>query len=205
MWKISQTKEQSLAQECSALQTMIKGLQDTLELQCNMKDENSSLRRTINTLEEKLQAAMQEHQKKIDLMMSDMRTKEEALKAKLQKMHCEMEAKLLLKEEEKNKQLSKMEMELCELTQRLQTQEKEKQSELIKQQIEFSAKLARIENRNTKSHSETSTLSQNIYRMKLQHLQEEKNREIEGLRNTIKNLEKRLGGDSDSRLKRRRF
>ncbi|XP_018417805.1 PREDICTED: coiled-coil domain-containing protein 152 [Nanorana parkeri] len=203
--KISQAKEQSSAEECAALQNTIKGLQETLEAQCNMKDENCSLKKTINTLEEKLQDVTQENKNKIELLTKDMRAKEEEFKAQMEKKCCEVESQLLLKEEEKRNLLSKKEMEISALNRQLQTQEKEKQSELIRQQIEFNAKLARIQNRNNKSHQETGTLSQNIYRMKLQHLQEEKTKEIENLLSTIKELERRLGSGSDSRLKRKRF
>lgn len=40
---------------------------------------------------------------------------------------------------------------------------------------------------------------------KLQHLQEEKNKEIEVLRNTIRDLEQRLNKSQDLNFKRRRF
>ncbi|XP_077319424.1 coiled-coil domain-containing protein 152 [Lithobates pipiens] len=205
LWKISQTKEQSSAEECTVLRNMIKGLQETMEAQCNMKDENCSLKKTINDLEEKLQSVTQDYKDKIELLTTEMRDKEGEFQVQMEKMCCEVETKLLLKEEEKSKLLSKKEMEISELTRQLKTQEKEKQSELIKQQIEFNAKLARIQNRSNKSYQETSTLSQNIYRMKLQHLQEEKTKEIENLRSTIKELERRLNSGTDSRLKRKRF
>ncbi|XP_040199755.1 coiled-coil domain-containing protein 152 [Rana temporaria] len=302
LWKISQAKEQSSAEECAVLRNMIKGLQETMEAQCNMKDENCSLKKTINGLEEKLQSVTQgslmtdlsslftkmtadmhvidnrvshledsmeectstvndlidslhdvkdeqswlraapvckhrhftqifsapftskkrgvliaikdsisfqmkqsDYKGKMELLTHEMRDKEEEFKAQMEKKCCEVETKLLLKEEEKSKLLSKKEIEISELTRQLKTQEKEKQSELIKQQIEFNAKLARIQNRSNKSYQETSTLSQNIYRMKLQHLQEEKTKEIENLRSTIKELERKLNGGTDSRLKRKRF
>ncbi|XP_073487426.1 coiled-coil domain-containing protein 152 [Aquarana catesbeiana] len=205
LWKISQAKEQSSAEECAVLRNMIKGLQETMEAQCNMKDENCSLKKTINDLEEKLQSVTQDYKNKIELLTTEMRDKEGEFNVQMEKKCCEVETKLLLKEEEKSKLLSKKAMEISELTRQLQTQEKEKQSELIKQQIEFNAKLARIQNRSNKSYQETSTLSQNIYRMKLQHLQEEKTKEIENLRSTIKELERRLNGGTDSRLKRKRF
>ncbi|XP_073440447.1 coiled-coil domain-containing protein 152 [Dendrobates tinctorius] len=205
MWKISQTKQLSLAQECAALQDVIKGLQETIELQCNMRDENDNHKKKITTLEEKLQDVTQEYKKKLDSLLDDMKTKEENYKIHLQQVQCEMEEKLFIKEEEKHNLLSAKDKEISDLWLQLRTQEKEKQSEMIKQQIEFNAKLARIQSRNSKSHPDTNSLCQNIYRMKLQHLQEEKNKEIESLRNTIKDLERRLSAGSDSRLKRKRF
>ncbi|XP_071970802.1 coiled-coil domain-containing protein 152 [Engystomops pustulosus] len=205
MWKISQTKQRSLAQECATLQEVVTGLQETIELQCNMRDENSNLKRQIHTLEEKLQDLTQEYKKSIDSLMDDMRTKEGNYQTNLQKIQRDMEKKLLIKEEEKHNILCAKDKEISDLWIQLRTQEKEKQSEMIKQQIEFNARLARMQSRNSKSFPDTNTLSQSIYRMKLQHLQEEKNKEIESLRNTIKDLEKRLSCGSDSRLKRKRF
>eukprot|EP00079_Xenopus_tropicalis_P028305 XP_012823237.1 PREDICTED: coiled-coil domain-containing protein 152 [Xenopus tropicalis] len=100
--------------------------------------------------------------------------------------------------------LRKKDTEIAELKQQLQNKEKEMQKELIKQQIEFAAKLAKIEDKNSRFHPDTSTLSKNIYRTKLQHLQEEKNKVIESLRSKIKDLEQQTSSGSDSRLKRRR-
>ncbi|XP_075695618.1 coiled-coil domain-containing protein 152 isoform X1 [Rhinoderma darwinii] len=205
MWKISQTKQLSLTQECSALQEVIKGLQETIELQCNMRDENTNLKKKRNTLEKKLQDVTQEYKKNTDSLMDDMKAKEENHKIYMQKLQRDMEEKLLIKEEEKHNLLSTKDKEISDLWIQLRTQEKETQSQMIKQQIEFNAKLARIQSRNSKSYPDTNSLTQNIYRSKLQHLQEEKNKEIESLRNTIEDLERRLGSGSDSRLKRKRF
>ncbi|XP_069818856.1 coiled-coil domain-containing protein 152 [Dendropsophus ebraccatus] len=205
MWKISQTKQLSLAQECAALQEVITGLQETIELQCSMRDVNFNLKKKINTLEQKLQDVTQEYKKNVDSLMDEMRKKEENYMTHVQKIQREMEDKLLIKEEEKHNLLSTKDKEISDLWTQLRSQEKEKQSEMIKQQIEFNAKLARIQSRHSKSYPDANSLSQNIYRTKLQHLQEEKNKEIEILRNTIKDLERRLSSGSDSRLKRKRF
>ncbi|XP_075695624.1 coiled-coil domain-containing protein 152 isoform X2 [Rhinoderma darwinii] len=182
MWKISQTKQLSLTQ-----------------------DENTNLKKKRNTLEKKLQDVTQEYKKNTDSLMDDMKAKEENHKIYMQKLQRDMEEKLLIKEEEKHNLLSTKDKEISDLWIQLRTQEKETQSQMIKQQIEFNAKLARIQSRNSKSYPDTNSLTQNIYRSKLQHLQEEKNKEIESLRNTIEDLERRLGSGSDSRLKRKRF
>jgi hypothetical protein len=70
--------------------------------------------------------------------------------------------------------------------------------------VQFDAKLARVQTK-SKSYADASVLPQSIYRRKLQHLQEEKNKEIAILRSTIRDLEQRLSIDKDSHLKRRRF
>ncbi|XP_031750198.1 coiled-coil domain-containing protein 152 isoform X2 [Xenopus tropicalis] len=168
------------------------------------EDENFSLKKSMKILEEKLQAADEDHKNKVDVLKTEFESKEEGCKAQIQKIHSEVSAKLKLKEDENMNLLRKKDTEIAELKQQLQNKEKEMQKELIKQQIEFAAKLAKIEDKNSRFHPDTSTLSKNIYRTKLQHLQEEKNKVIESLRSKIKDLEQQTSSGSDSRLKRRR-
>uniref|UniRef100_A0A8C0C9N6 Coiled-coil domain containing 152 n=1 Tax=Balaenoptera musculus TaxID=9771 RepID=A0A8C0C9N6_BALMU len=146
--KVMQTKEVAIKEECATLHNMIKGLQQTIDYQHNLKVELS---------------------------------------------------------EEKNKELiEKKEVEISELNAKLRTQEKEKQNEIIKLQLEFDAKLARVQTK-SKSYPDSTVLPHSIYRRKLQHLQEEKNKEIAILRNTIHDLEQRLSVGKDYHFKRRRF
>ncbi|XP_077860820.1 coiled-coil domain-containing protein 152 [Macaca mulatta] len=146
--KVMQAKEVSIKEECATLHNIIKGLQQTIECQQNLKVE--------------------------------------------------------LNEEKHKELIEKKEMEISELNAKLRSQEKEKQNEIIKLQLEFDAKLARVQTK-SKSYPDSTALPQSIYRRKLQHFQEEKNKEIAILRNTIRDLEQRLSVDKDSHLKRRRF
>ncbi|KAJ8778406.1 hypothetical protein J1605_013593 [Eschrichtius robustus] len=66
--------------------------------------------------------------------------------------------------------------------------------------IQFDAKLARVQTK-SKSYPDSTVLPHSIYRRKLQHLQEEKNKEIAILRNTIHDLEQRLSVSKDSQFK----
>uniref|UniRef100_A0A2K5BUQ6 Coiled-coil domain containing 152 n=1 Tax=Aotus nancymaae TaxID=37293 RepID=A0A2K5BUQ6_AOTNA len=113
-------------------------------------------------------------------------------------------SKVELNEEKHKELIGKKEMEISELNAKLRNQEKEKQNEIIKLQLEFDAKLARVQTK-SKSYPDSTVLPQSIYRRKLQHFQEEKNKEIAILRNTIRDLEQRLSIGKDSHLKRRRF
>ncbi|XP_038177966.1 coiled-coil domain-containing protein 152 isoform X2 [Arvicola amphibius] len=146
--KIMQTKEATIKEECAALHAMIKGLQQTIQYQHNLKVE-------LN--------------------------------------------------EEKHKELMiKKEMEISELNEKLRTQEKEKQNEILKLHLEFDTKLARVQTK-SKSYPDATILPQSIYRRKLQHLQEEKSKEIASLQNTIRDLERRLAAAKNSRLARGQF
>ncbi|TFK11654.1 PRKC apoptosis WT1 regulator protein [Platysternon megacephalum] len=162
--------------EYATLQNVIKGLRQTIENQCNLRDENERLKNNTRLLEEKLKAHEQEYKNQIDKLVTEIKNKEEEYKLELTKVHCDMSRKFELKEEEHKEKLEKKELTILDLTRQLRTLDKEKQNEIIKLQIE-----------------------------KLQHLQEEKNKEIEILRNTIRDLEQRLSSGPDSLLKRRRF
>ncbi|XP_052525957.1 coiled-coil domain-containing protein 152 [Tympanuchus pallidicinctus] len=212
---LSQSREESVKEECTALRNVIKGLTQSLENQCNIKDENDRLKANIHVLEDKLRASEQEYKEQIEKLTIEIQNKEEDHKLEIAQLNCNMRKKTEAKEMEYKEQIEKKELEILELARQLKTQDEEKQNEIIKLQIEFNAKLARVQNKTTKSYSDASVLPQSIYRrvrapithntQKLQHLQEEKNKEIEILRNTIRDLEQRLNKGQDLHLKRRRF
>ncbi|KAF3828626.1 hypothetical protein GH733_004827 [Mirounga leonina] len=154
-----------------------------------------------------------EYKNNIAKLMSEMKIKEEGHKIEIRKLHQDMQEKIESNEEKHKELIEKKEVEISELNAKLRTQEKEKQSEIIKLQLEFDAKLARVQTK-PKSYPDSTVLPQSIYRRKLQHLQEEKNKEIAFLRNTIHDLEQRLSLGKDpplnptgksSYLKRRRI
>nr|XP_025035467.1 coiled-coil domain-containing protein 152 isoform X1 [Pelodiscus sinensis] len=202
---LSQSKEDSVKEEYATLQNVIKGLRQTIENQCNLRDENERLKNNIQLLESKLNANEQEYKNQIDKLVAEIKNKEEEYKLDLTKVHGDMSRKFELKEEEHKEELEKKELTILDLTRQLRTLDKEKQNEIIKLQLEFNDKFARVQNKITKSYPDSAVLPQNIYRRKLQHLQEEKNKEIEILRNTIRDLEQRLSNAPNSLLKRRRF
>ncbi|XP_021409574.3 coiled-coil domain-containing protein 152 [Lonchura striata] len=202
---LSQSKEESVKEECSSLQNVIKGLTQTIENQCNVKDENDRLKGTIHNLEDKLKTCEEEYKDQIEKLMTEIKNKEEDHKLEITQLNCDTRKKFELKEMEYREERDKKDLEILELTRQLKIQNEEKQNEIIKLQIEFNAKLARAQDKTTKSFSDASVLPQSIYRRKLQHLQEEKNKEIEILRNTIRDLEQRLNKGQDLPFKRRRF
>ncbi|XP_027736705.1 coiled-coil domain-containing protein 152 isoform X4 [Empidonax traillii] len=165
-----------ILKECITLQNVINGLTQTIENQCNVKDENDRLKSTIRILEDKLKACEEEYKDQIEKLMTEIKNKEEDHKLEITQLNCDIRKKLEVKEMEYREEREKKELEILELTRQLKIQNEEKQNEIIKLQIE-----------------------------KLQHLQEEKNKEIEFLRNTIRDLEQRLHKGQDLHLKRKRF
>ncbi|NXL18315.1 CC152 protein, partial [Setophaga kirtlandii] len=168
-------------------------------------DENDRLKGTIHILEDKLKTCEEEYKDQIEKLMTEIKNKEEDHKLEITQLNCDTRKKFEVKEMEYREEREKKELEILELTRQLKIQNEEKQNEIIKLQIEFNAKLARAQDKTTKSFSDASVLPQSIYRRKLQHLQEEKNKEIEILRNTIRDLEQRLNKGQDLPFKRRRF
>ncbi|KFP42227.1 Coiled-coil domain-containing protein 152, partial [Chlamydotis macqueenii] len=184
--------------ECTTLQNVIKGLTQTIENQCNLKDENGRLKGTIHILEEKLKACEQEYKDQIEKLMIEIKNKEEDHKLEITQLNCDIRKKFELKEVEYREQREKKELEILELTRQLKIQNEEKQNEIIKLQIEVCITKLRRD----------CVMKKNAllaFLQKLQHLQEEKNKEIEILRNTIRDLEQRLNKGQDLHLKRRRF
>ncbi|XP_061208179.1 coiled-coil domain-containing protein 152 isoform X1 [Neopsephotus bourkii] len=201
---LSQSKEESVREECATLQNVVKGLTQTIEKLCNVKDENDRLKGTIHILEEKLKTCEQEYKGQIEKLMKEIKTKEEDHKSEVMKLNCDMMKKIEAKEREYKEEREKKDLETQEITRQLRIQNEEKQKEIIKLQIEFNAKLATVQGRK-RSFWESSAFPQSIYRRKLQNFQEEKNQELERLRNTIKELEKRLLKEQEQHFKQRQF
>ncbi|KAI5946907.1 Coiled-coil domain-containing protein 152 [Manis javanica] len=182
--KVMQTKEILIKEECATLHSMIKGLQLTTEYQHNLKGENEQLKRNANLMKEKLKSHEQEYKNNIAKLMSEMKIKEEGYKKEIRKCYQDMQEKVVLNEEKYKELIEKKEVEISKLNAKLRSQEKEKQNEIIKLQLEFDAKLARVQTE-SKSYPNSTVSPQSIYRRKLQHLQEGKNKGIAVLRNTI--------------------
>nr|KAF6439986.1 coiled-coil domain containing 152 [Rousettus aegyptiacus] len=134
--KAMQTKEVSLKEECATLHSMIKGLQQTIEYQHNLKGENEQLKRNAVVMKEKLKSHEQEYKSTIAKLMSEMKIKEEGHKIEIRKLYQDMQKKIELNEEKNKELLEKKEVEISELNEKLRTQEKEKQNEIIKLQLE---------------------------------------------------------------------
>ncbi|XP_058536002.1 coiled-coil domain-containing protein 152 [Ochotona princeps] len=202
--KVMQSKEAAVKEECAALHNMIKGLQQTIEYQHNLKGENEQLKRTADLIKEKSKSQEQEYKNNIAKLLNELKIKEDDHKLEINSLYQEMQKKVELNEERYKELIKKKEMEISELKIKLETQEKGKRNEIIKLQLEFDAKLARVQTK-SKPYPDATLLPQSIYRRKLQHLQEEKNKEIAVLRATIRDLEQRLSVGKDSHVKRRRF
>uniref|UniRef100_A0A5F8GG09 Coiled-coil domain containing 152 n=1 Tax=Monodelphis domestica TaxID=13616 RepID=A0A5F8GG09_MONDO len=167
-------------------------------------DENEQLKKSNDILKEKLKSHEQEYKRQIDKLVREIQTKEEEHKMEIRKANLDMQKKCELNEEKHKEVMEKKEMEISELTTKLRTQDMDKQNEIIKLQIEFNAQLARAQTKSAKSYPDSTVLPQNIYRRKLQHLQEEKNKEIAILRDTIRDLEHRLTVSKNFQFKRKR-
>ncbi|XP_008840328.1 coiled-coil domain-containing protein 152 [Nannospalax galili] len=203
--KVMQTKEASVKEECTSLHNMIKGLQQTIQYQHNLKDENEQLKRNADLLTEKLKAHEQEYKNNIAKLINEIKIKEEGHKLEISKLYQDMQKMVELNEEKHKELIAKKELEISELNAKLRTQEKENRNEIMKLHLEFDAKLSRVQTK-SKSYPDATILPQSIYRRKLQHLQEEKSKEIASLQNTIRELEQRLAAAvKDTHLKHRRF
>uniref|UniRef100_A0A6Q2YJ10 Coiled-coil domain containing 152 n=1 Tax=Esox lucius TaxID=8010 RepID=A0A6Q2YJ10_ESOLU len=149
-----------------------------------------------------MRAVGESHQRELESVRQQCRREVEGA-------HRETQDKLVAKDAQIKLALERKVLDLEEMERRMRDQVKEKQSEILKLQMEFGAKLARVQSSTQRSQQQVQGLGllpQNIFKRKLQFFQEEKNREVETLRQRIKELEQlhviRL---SDSRLKRKKI
>ncbi|XP_073933639.1 coiled-coil domain-containing protein 152 isoform X3 [Castor canadensis] len=161
--KIMQSKEVSVKEECTTLHNVIKGLQQTIEYQHNLKGENEQLKRNAELMKEKFKSHEQEYKNNIAKLISEMKIKEEGHKVEISRLYQDLQKKVELNEEKHRELIEKKEVEISELNAKLRTQEKAKQNEIIKLHLEFDAKLARVQTK-SKSYADASVLPQSIYR-----------------------------------------
>uniref|UniRef100_A0A673N6W8 Coiled-coil domain containing 152 n=2 Tax=Sinocyclocheilus rhinocerous TaxID=307959 RepID=A0A673N6W8_9TELE len=141
-------------------------------------------------------------------MAAEMKALQDQHQRELEDCDKETKMKLDAKDNELKVAHERNECALEEMRRQMREKEKEMQSQIIKLQMEFGAKLARAQSMSTKSQPQTQASGphpQNIFKRKLQFIQEEKNKEIEVLRQRVRELEQQsLQGLMDSRLKRRK-
>ncbi|KAA0720000.1 hypothetical protein E1301_Tti008373 [Triplophysa tibetana] len=154
-------------------------------------------------------AQLEENKAQLQRLTAETRALKHQHQRELNDFAEETQRKLELKDSEIKSALEKNECALEEMRKQMREKEKEKQSQIIKLQMEFGAKLARAQSMSVKSqtHRQASCpLPQNIFKRKLQFIQEEKNKEIESLHQRVRELEQQsLHGLIDSRLKKRKI
>ncbi|XP_041667584.1 coiled-coil domain-containing protein 152-like [Cheilinus undulatus] len=221
--KFHKTKEKSLIEERDSLLATVNCLQQTLQEQMNLRVENDSLKSGMMELKQQNERTAQAGEAEVQRLVGEMRAEVEKHQRELEAVRqlCKSELEdaqreafnqMETKDAEVKNLLEKKELELEEMRKKLKEQEREKQSELLKLQMEFGAKLARVQSTAQLSQQQqqqqhgSNLLPQSVFKRKLQFFQEEKNREIEALRQRIKELEEnqRAGGHSVNSLKRRK-
>ncbi|XP_026868220.1 coiled-coil domain-containing protein 152 [Electrophorus electricus] len=187
----------------------ISSLQNNLQQHTDTRVENEKLKNIILDLKKQNEAQVKESCTCIQRLEAEMKALQEQHQRELDGFTKETHRKLESKAVEMKEALERKESTLEEIRRKIKDQEKEKQSEIIKLQMEFSARLARAQSMSVKTQQQpqgSGLLAQNIFKRKLQALQEEKNREIEALRQRVKAMEQQsLLGFSESCLKKKRI
>ncbi|GAA6101642.1 coiled-coil domain-containing protein 152 [Tachysurus ichikawai] len=207
--KLSNSKEKHLIEEKAGLLGSIKCLQNNLEQQCNLRGENEKLKNVTFNLKKQNEEQVEESRACVQRLQSEMRFLQEQHQRELEDCAADTKRKLEAKDAEMKAVLDKKEKAIEAMRLKMKDQEKAKQSEIIKLQMEFSAKLARTQSLSMKSQLQppaSGLIPQNFFKRKLQFLQEEKNKEVEALRQRVKELEQQsLRTFSEPHLKRRKI
>ncbi|CAM4667709.1 unnamed protein product [Leuciscus chuanchicus] len=206
--KLAQNKEKHLTEERDGLLETVKGLQHTLQQQCDLRVENERLKNEALQMKKENEAQIEESKTRLQRLAAEMKALQDQHQRELEDREKEAQRKLDAKETDLKVAHERNECALEEMRRQMREKEKEKQSQTIKLQMEFGAKLARAQSMSAKSHPQTQASAphpQNIFKRKLQFIQDEKNKEIEVLRQRVRELEQQsLYGLMDPRLKRRK-
>ncbi|XP_034752232.1 coiled-coil domain-containing protein 152-like [Etheostoma cragini] len=226
LMKFYLAKEKSVVEERDSLLVTVNRLQQTLQVQCNLRVENERLKNDMADLKQQNERTAEDGEAELQRLAREMRAEAERHQRELEtvRQQCRREVEaayresfqqLEAKDGELRNLMEKKDLDLEELRKRLKEQERERQSELLKLQMEFGAKLARVQSVAQLSQQQqqqqqqhgSSLIPQSVFKRKLQFFQEEKNKEIVALRQRIKELEEsqRGGSFSDSRLKKRKI
>ncbi|XP_074546873.1 coiled-coil domain-containing protein 152 [Halichoeres trimaculatus] len=220
--KFCMIKEKSLTEERDSLLATVNSLQQTLQEHINLRVVNDRLKGDILDLKRQNDKKAKDGEAEVQQLVGKLRevAEEHQMALETVRQQCRqavedarMEAfnQLKAKDAEVQNLLEKKDVDLEEMKKKLKDQEREKQSELLKLQMEFGAKLARVQSTAQWSQQQqqqqqgSNLIPQSVFKRKLQYLQEEKNREIEALRQRIGKLEEnqRGGGHSVNPLKRK--
>ncbi|XP_024137897.1 coiled-coil domain-containing protein 152 [Oryzias melastigma] len=196
------TKEKSLSEEKEVLLVTVRRLQQTLQEQCNLREENERLKSDVLDLKQQNERTREVGEAELQRLVSKLQAEEKRHTVELEavRQRCSREVEdarreavmqLEEKEAEKKELLQEKDLNLEEMKKRLKDQEKERQSELLKLQMEFGAKLARVQSSAQRSQQQqgSSPLPHSVFKRKLQFFQEEKNKEVTALRQRIRELE----------------
>ncbi|XP_046901312.1 coiled-coil domain-containing protein 152-like [Hypomesus transpacificus] len=164
--------------------------------------------RTVEEREAEVRSLVAERGVVADAQQRELETVRQQCGSEVERVRSDTRSQLEDKEAEVRELLERKEGELEDMRQRLRDKERERQSEMLKLQMEFGAEMARVQStsqRILQPPQGSGLQAQNIFKRKLHFLQEEKNREIESLRQRIKELEQQhASGHYDSRLKRKK-
>ncbi|XP_068072133.2 coiled-coil domain-containing protein 152 [Danio rerio] len=190
--KLAQNKEKLLIEERHGLLESVKGLQNTIQQQCDLRAENERLKNAALQMKKENEAQLEESKIRIQRLTEEMKALQEGHQRELENCDKETQRKLNAKDTELKVAHERYECTLEEMRRQMTEKEKEKQSQIIKLQMEFGAKLARAQSMSAKTQTQTQASAprpQNIFKRKLQFIQEEKNKEIEALRQRVRELE----------------
>ncbi|KAL0965430.1 hypothetical protein UPYG_G00281190 [Umbra pygmaea] len=217
--KFSQTREKCLAEERDGMLGLVKGCQHTLQQQSDLRAENDMLKSTVTDLKRQIEKTIEEGEAEVQRLVAErtavgerhqreLESAREQCRRVVEEAHRETQSKLEAKDAEMKEALERKVADIEEMRRRMRDQERERQSEILKLQMEFGAKLARVQSTAQRTQQQphgSGLLPENIFKRKLQFFQEEKNREVDALRQRVKELEQRAIGVSDSRLKRKKM
>ncbi|CAC5419292.1 unnamed protein product [Mytilus coruscus] len=185
------SKNEELENQIDHLQTVLDFTHKSLHRICDVEEENREVKANL----ERLKADIEDSNLKMDEKeRQHLRIIEEiTIDNEKQKEEVKNSMKILLENENERNEISlrKKNSEVEELKEKLQVSSRESEAEIVRVSMEYEGKLAKLRQKLPSSTAHGSSTNQEIFRMKLQHMKNEYEREVRLLKEQVSELEER--------------
>nr|XP_032827776.1 coiled-coil domain-containing protein 152-like [Petromyzon marinus] len=205
-WRLSasQATESQLREESTRVQGVVHSLQKSLHRFLDVEDENEALKQRVKEKELDLVELQTHHDEELRRLNTERLVEQENHSLLLASTQQEAERRVAEEAGRLQEVIGQRQQEVETLARRLSDVEKQKGAKLLK--LQYDTKIAKLQSAALLSKQRSSGASNHdIFRQKLQHLQESKDQEIAALQRQVVQLEHRLHMEQDSLPKRRRL
>ncbi|XP_071485555.1 coiled-coil domain-containing protein 152-like [Diadema antillarum] len=206
--ELSNKRWSDTMEELKQAREMVSKLQCMLKMSCDLEDENQQLKEKVTNMADELAAVREEHTLTLSEAQAQLQELRQAHKEEIEKIKAtatsqrESEVGLLKQSlQHKLSEISRLQGELADL-------EREKHTELARLRLEYDTKLLKLQRENSRVQQHNTRVTNkgnDIFRQKLLNARSEADQEINSLKHTIADLQRRLetqtGGMSGSKRK----
>ncbi|CAG2185672.1 unnamed protein product [Mytilus edulis] len=186
------SKNEELENQIDHLQTVLDSTHKSLHRICDVEEENREIKTNLERLKSDIEDSnlkMNEKERQNKRILEEIEIDNEK-----QKEEVRNSMKILIENEKESYEIAlrKKNLEVEELKEKLQASNRESEAEIVRVSMEYESKLAKLRQKIPSTTAHGSSTNQEIFRMKLQHMKNEYEREVRLLREQVSELEERV-------------